>query len=488
MREKFKKIVSLLLLVAILGTSFVNVGSLVLAEDVNVSSQDLKDVYVKARVNVRDKSGEKVIRKADRGEKLKGYYKGSYFYFSEGKALHRVHTNFITSHLNENVIVKADVNVRDMNNKIIGRAYANNSLSGYVKGNYFYTTFNNKDAKIHINFITKKSNLEELFISSNVNVRDSKGNIVSKAYKGESYYGYLSGNYYFISRTKNSMPLNKVHKNFISKSPVNTTISIRSRVNLRDLNNKVVGKAYPNNVFYGYYKGNYFYTSFNNQKIKIHTNFVKASREKLYKVVRVVDGDTIIVDFNGKNERVRLIGVDTPESVHPDKSKNSYLGVRASNFTKNKLSGKQVRLEFDVQERDHYGRLLAYVYLDNIMFNRTLLRTGYAQVATYPPNVRYTSEFLQLEREARNKNMGLWGLGMEYKPSGGGQTKPKPPTNPNQNFNGKIKGNINSKGEKIYHLPGGAYYNKTKIDTSKGERWFNTEAEARAAGWRKSKR
>lgn len=484
MREKFNKFISLLMVLGILSSSLVTTNSLVLAEDVNISSQDLVDVYVKTRVNVRDETGKTIVRKAQVGEQLTGYQKGSYFYFSEAKSLYRVHTNFVTSHLNENIIIRANVNVRDMNNNIIGKAYASNSLSGYVKGNYFYTTFNNRAAKIHINFIIRPGQLKEIFIANNVNIRDSSGKLVAKAHKGESYYGFLSGNYYFISDSKNSLPINKVHKNFVSHEPVKTTIAVKSRVNLRNESNKVVGKAYQNNVFSGYYQGNYFHTNFNNQKVKIHKNFVQASKTQLYRVVRVVDGDTIIVNFKGKDERLRLIGVDTPESVHPDKSKNSYLGVKASNFTKNKLTGKHVSLEFDVQARDHYGRLLAYVYLDNVMFNKTLLRSGYAQVATYPPNVKYTKDFLDLEREARNKNVGLWSQGMALNNSGGSSLPPSY----SQAGKGKIKGNINSKGEKIYHLPGGAYYNKTKIDTSKGERWFNTEKEARAAGWRKSKR
>ena len=114
---------------------------------------------------------------------------------------------------------------------------------------------------------------------------------------------------------------------------------------------------------------------------------------KLYDVVRVVDGDTIIVDIGGTEERVRLIGVDTPESVHPDSEKNTQAGILASDYTKSRLEGKQVELELDVQERDLYGRLLAYVYVDGVMYNKTLLADGVANLATYPPNVKYVDEF-----------------------------------------------------------------------------------------------
>lgn len=126
------------------------------------------------------------------------------------------------------------------------------------------------------------------------------------------------------------------------------------------------------------------------------------------KVTRVVDGDTIEVALNGATEKVRLIGVDTPESVHPDKTKNTEFGKVASNFTKERLEGKDVELEFDVQERDQYGRLLAYVWLGGTMFNKTLLEEGYAQVATFPPNVKYVDEFVVIQRKAMEGKKGLW--------------------------------------------------------------------------------
>ncbi|NLK43715.1 MAG: hypothetical protein GX300_04905, partial [Tissierellia bacterium] len=87
-----------------------------------------------------------------------------------------------------------------------------------------------------------------------------------------------------------------------------------------------------------------------------------------YRVVRVVDGDTLIIEMEDKEERVRLIGVDTPESVHPDASKNVKAGKIASDFTKSRLEGKYIELEFDVQERDRYGRILAYVWHEGEMF------------------------------------------------------------------------------------------------------------------------
>ena len=122
---------------------------------------------------------------------------------------------------------------------------------------------------------------------------------------------------------------------------------------------------------------------------------------QVYDVVRVIDGDTIVVNYNGNEEKVRMIGVDTPESVHPDSSKNTEAGVSASEYTKKHLEGKQVELEFDVQQRDQYGRLLAYVWVDGKMYNKTLLEDGIANLATYPPNVKYVDEFTAIVN-ARN--------------------------------------------------------------------------------------
>ena len=129
---------------------------------------------------------------------------------------------------------------------------------------------------------------------------------------------------------------------------------------------------------------------------------------ELYEVTRVVDGDTIEIDYYGEKEKVRLIGIDTPESVHPDADKNTDYGKVASEFTKEKLEGQLVSLEFDVEERDKYGRLLAYVYLDGEMFNSVLLEEGHAVVYTFPPNVKYADLFLAKQQEAREAGLGLW--------------------------------------------------------------------------------
>jgi micrococcal nuclease len=133
-----------------------------------------------------------------------------------------------------------------------------------------------------------------------------------------------------------------------------------------------------------------------------HAAFVDAA------VVRVVDGDTIRVRLPGDRvERVRYIGMNTPEVHHPRKGQEPG-GREATDVNRALVAGRAVRLELDVQLRDRYGRLLAYVWVGDVMVNAELVRRGYAQVMTVPPNVRYQELFLKLERDAREAGRGLW--------------------------------------------------------------------------------
>lgn len=195
-------------------------------------------------------------------------------------------------------------------------------------------------------------------------------------------------------------------------------------------------------------------------------------------VTRVVDGDTVKVDMNGKEETVRMILVDTPETVHPSKPVEPF-GPEASQFTKETLLNKAVRLELDVAERDQYGRLLAYIWIGDRLFNEMLLEKGLARVAVFPPNVKYVDEFRAVQAKAQEKGIGLWRLenyALEQRDKGVS-------SNEMNCSDPKIKGNINSRGEKIYHVPGGQFY-----DVTIPEELFCTEEEATAAGFRKSMR
>ncbi len=122
-------------------------------------------------------------------------------------------------------------------------------------------------------------------------------------------------------------------------------------------------------------------------------------------VTRVVDGDTIEVS---SGQKVRYIGVNTPETVHPSKPVECF-GHEASVFNTNLVGGKAVRLVKDISETDKYGRLLRYVYLEDGTFvNLALVSGGFAQVNTYPPDVAHAAEFQAAQADARAAGRGLW--------------------------------------------------------------------------------
>jgi micrococcal nuclease len=139
-------------------------------------------------------------------------------------------------------------------------------------------------------------------------------------------------------------------------------------------------------------------------------------------VSRIIDGDTIEILLEGQKEKVRLIGIDTPESRLNKKAKKDAkrtntdvkeikkMGIRAKNFLKSIIKpGDGIRLEYDVTHRDQYGRILAYIYLsDGQMLNDLLVKEGYANTLTYPPNVRYEERFRESLRYARENKKGLW--------------------------------------------------------------------------------
>jgi endonuclease YncB( thermonuclease family) len=141
----------------------------------------------------------------------------------------------------------------------------------------------------------------------------------------------------------------------------------------------------------------------------LHRSEKTSALEGPYQVVRVVDGDTIILWRKGKQERVRLLRVNTPESVHPDKKQNTPMGMVASDFTKERLNGKEVMVELEGEQRDHYGRLLAYVFVGDENFCVTLVKEGLSPYYTaYGLSKEYDAEFRQAEREARDAHRGIW--------------------------------------------------------------------------------
>ncbi|HEY3189263.1 MAG TPA: thermonuclease family protein [Solirubrobacteraceae bacterium] len=127
------------------------------------------------------------------------------------------------------------------------------------------------------------------------------------------------------------------------------------------------------------------------------------------RVVHVVDGDTIRVLVGGREERVRYIGIDTPESVKEDTPVQCF-AKRAATENARLVAGRDVRLVPDVETRDRFGRLLAYVYRtdDGEMVNEALVRGGFARTLTIAPNVRFAERFRQAARAARRSGLGLW--------------------------------------------------------------------------------
>lgn len=193
------------------------------------------------------------------------------------------------------------------------------------------------------------------------------------------------------------------------------------------------------------------------------------------KVIRVVDGDTVQVDLNGQKEKIRMILVDTPETVHPSKPVEFY-GKEASNYTKKILKvGKEIYLTKDVTDRDKYNRILRYIWLEppisesdeeiiNKCYNAILLKEGYAKLYTYPPDIKYVDLFKKLEKEARENSMGLW--------SKDNQTEKK---------DGKIIGNKNSK---VYHQESCSSVSRM---SDNNKIYFNSQDEAEKNGYKPCK-
>ena len=134
-------------------------------------------------------------------------------------------------------------------------------------------------------------------------------------------------------------------------------------------------------------------------------------------VTRVIDGDTVEVNLDGNLQTVRYIGIDTPETKHPSKPIECF-GPEASQFNEELVAGKQVLLEKDITDRDRYGRLLRYVWIEEAgLVNQILGENGYARVSTYPPDVEYESLLIEAESFAQAYGIGRWSACSEPSPS-----------------------------------------------------------------------
>ena len=220
-------------------------------------------------------------------------------------------------------------------------------------------------------------------------------------------------------------------------------------------------------------------------------------------VVAVVDPLTIDVDIDGRLFRVRYLGLRLPPEAEAEDVQ------RAVEFNRFLVEGKTVTLERDEVEADGQGRLLRYVYVSGESVNKTLLTNGYLAVDVSFP-FRLRRQFLVAQEEARLAQRGLWGqVEASAGPGSGEVATPTPVSRPgqavgtlpiipdrpppsgrcdfSQDATPVVKGNVDARtGERVYLVPGDFYYDTTVVDESRGDRWFCTEAEARAAGFRPS--
>ena len=198
--------------------------------------------------------------------------------------------------------------------------------------------------------------------------------------------------------------------------------------------------------------------------------------------VRVIDGDTIFLD----NKKVRLFGIDAPEKAQlcQDSNGNNYkCGIVASEKLNELIfSSSNKTVNCDNIDKDQYGRSISNCWVNEIFINSWMVRNGWALAYK-----RYSKEFIKEETEAKIEKLGVWN-GQFVEPWEWRKGIRLNSEKMSSNTDCQIKGNISSSGERIYHVPGGQYYNRTKITMSKGEKWFCSEDEALASGWRRSLR
>ena len=220
------------------------------------------------------------------------------------------------------------------------------------------------------------------------------------------------------------------------------------------------------------------------------------SKFELFKLQDVIDGDTIRIEYNGASEKVRFLLVDTPETNHETLGEQPF-GPEAKQFVKELLANeKNVYVEFDVSYRDKYKRLLGYIYTeDGISLQEELLKNGLARVAyIYDPNTKHVDWFKSVQQTAQKQAIGIWSVenyvtnrgydkDVYYEAVENGDVQPTVVPTATESASCEIKGNINSKGNKIYHMPGQQNY-----DNTVPEEMFCSEEEAQAAGFKAAAR
>lgn len=149
----------------------------------------------------------------------------------------------------------------------------------------------------------------------------------------------------------------------------------------------------------------------NTQNISVEKNRKPSLSSDSYFVFKVIDGDTFYCyDSNNNELKVRLIGIDTPETRNRFKKKKGYYGVEAKNYLTELILNQSVKLEFDLDKYDQYNRVLAYAYLDDKFVNAELVKNGFARIMTIQPNSKYAELFYELQVRARENKIGLWAV------------------------------------------------------------------------------
>lgn len=230
-------------------------------------------------------------------------------------------------------------------------------------------------------------------------------------------------------------------------------------------------------------------TPITDSKLTSTERFPAITTETLYVITSVTDGDTIKVNINGKIETIRLIGIDTPETVDPRKVVQCF-GKEASNKAKELLNGKKVRLEADSTqgERDKYNRLLRYVFIEGgAFYNKIIIAEGYAHEYTYNSNpYKYQTEFIEAEKNAREAGKGLWNVSTCNGDTTQSAVKitPSPsavntPTEISPSASGISEPQVKKSVTGICHEKGTTYYLQTKSFIS-----YNSIADCLASGGR----
>jgi endonuclease YncB( thermonuclease family) len=193
---------------------------------------------------------------------------------------------------------------------------------------------------------------------------------------------------------------------------------------------------------------------------------------------RIIDGDTLEIAA----QRIRLHGIDAPEMRQScRKGSDSWpCGAEATKALRSMIQDAEVTCQ--ERDRDRYGRIVAVCFARGEDLNAAMVRRGWALAYR-----RYSVDYVDVETSARAARAGLW-AGEFVPPWDWRRGKRLATTMAPAPDDCRIKGNISRSGERIYHMPGGTYYSRTRIDTTKGERWFCSEEEARAAGWTRAKR